>query len=122
MPETTGNVVTHRYYGIELKSMKGLRSKLSARLAALKGRSQCAVNIEDPVVSVKVSSKSAIIAAAVAYIEHLEAERDRTSTRMVALQNQVVDLQKVVDFGDYTILRHQEKPGTSDARVSTPSL
>lgn len=119
MHDIQPNIVAHRCYGNKLK---GLMPKFGVRLAALKGRLQCAVGTGNPAVSIKISSKSAVIAAAVAYIEQLEAERDRTATRIIALQNQVVDLQKVVDHNYHAIPRHQEKAETSAGSVLAPSI
>lgn len=69
--------------------------------------------MEDAALPPRLPSKAMIIATAATYIKELESERDVAEENVRNLQQQVVDLQKLIQCNDCSILQYLQAVGGS---------
>lgn len=67
--------------------------------------------MEDAALPPRLPSKAMIIATAATYIKELESERDVAEENVRNLQQQVVDLQKLIQCNDCSILQYLQAVG-----------
>lgn len=71
------------------------------------------IDVEDAALPPRLPSKAMIIATAATYIKELESERDVAEENVRNLQQQVVDLQKLIQCNDCSILQYLQAVGGS---------
>lgn len=76
--------------------------------------------MEDAALPPRLPSKAMIIATAATYIKELESERDVAEENVRNLQQQVVDLQKLIQCNDCSILQYLQAVGGSGGSGGNP--
>ncbi|KAI5364963.1 Putative myc-type, basic helix-loop-helix (bHLH) domain-containing protein [Septoria linicola] len=84
---------------------------LRLSLPSLKNAYVCSPDVEDSALPPRLPSKAMIIATAATYIKELEAERDQAMDNVQNLQQQVIDLQKLIQCNDCSILQYLQAVG-----------
>lgn len=78
------------------------------------------IDVEDAALPPRLPSKAMIIATAATYIKELESERDVAEENVRNLQQQVVDLQKLIQCNDCSILQYLQAVGGSGGNGGNP--
>lgn len=78
------------------------------------------IDVEDAALPPRLPSKAMIIATAATYIKELESERDVAEENVRNLQQQVVDLQKLIQCNDCSILQYLQAVGGSGGSGGNP--
>ncbi|KAM3417879.1 hypothetical protein BST61_g6099 [Cercospora zeina] len=86
---------------------------LRLSLPSLKNAYVCSPDVEDSALPPRLPSKAMIIATAATYIKELEGERQQALEAVQSLQQQVVDLQKLIQCNDCSILQYLQAVGGS---------
>lgn len=84
---------------------------LRLTLPSLKNAYVCSPDVEDSALPPRLPSKAMIIATAATYIKDLENERNQAVEEARMLQQQVVDLQKLIQCNDCSILQYLQAVG-----------
>ncbi|GIZ47822.1 hypothetical protein CKM354_001090300 [Cercospora kikuchii] len=84
---------------------------LRLSLPSLKNAYVCSPDVEDSALPPRLPSKAMIIATAATYIKELEQERQAAMEAVGNLQQQVVDLQKLIQCNDCSILQYLQAVG-----------
>ena len=84
---------------------------LRLTLPSLKNAYVCSPDVEDSALPPRLPSKAMIIATAATYIKELEQERNEAVEAVGNLQQQVVDLQKLIQCNDCSILQYLQAVG-----------
>jgi hypothetical protein len=72
-------------------------------------------DLEDAALPPRLPSKAVIIGTAAVYIKELQAQQRRKDGEMEVLRNQVVELQKLVQCNDCSILQYLQQVGAANA-------
>lgn len=80
------------------------------------------IDVEDAALPPRLPSKAMIIATAATYIKELESERDVAEENVRNLQQQVVDLQKLIQCNDCSILQYLQAVGGSGGNQGNGNL
>lgn len=84
---------------------------LRLTLPSLKNAYVCSPDVEDSALPPRLPSKAMIIATAATYIKELEQDRNQAEEDVRTLQQQVVELQKLIQCNDCSILQYLQAVG-----------
>ncbi|EMF12339.1 uncharacterized protein SEPMUDRAFT_126594 [Sphaerulina musiva SO2202] len=96
---------------LTLPSLKN--AYLCSSSSSSSGGGGATIDVEDAALPPRLPSKAMIIATAATYIKELESERDVAEENVRNLQQQVVDLQKLIQCNDCSILQYLQAVGGS---------
>ncbi|CAK1365799.1 uncharacterized protein RHO25_010584 [Cercospora beticola] len=116
-PQPTRPIRPHRripHTIIERRYRDNLNTQIETlrlSLPSLKNAYVCSPDVEDSALPPRLPSKAMIIATAATYIKELEQERQAAMEAVQNLQQQVVDLQKLIQCNDCSILQYLQAVG-----------
>lgn len=94
-------------------TLPSLKNAYLCSSSSSSGGGGATIDVEDAALPPRLPSKAMIIATAATYIKELESERDVAEENVRNLQQQVVDLQKLIQCNDCSILQYLQAVGGS---------